>query len=132
MKRLREWAQRLKAEIVALWFCARHPRTPLAAKLLAFAVVAYAFSPIDLIPDFVPVLGYLDDVILVPIGIFLTLKLIPKDVLEECRAQAARWLEEKQPQPRSYVAAAAIVALWLVALWLIWLWLEPYFVRWLN
>ncbi len=132
MNRLRDWAQRLKGELVALWFCARHPRTPLAAKLLALAVVAYAFSPIDLIPDFVPVLGYLDDVILLPIGIFLTLKLIPGDVLEECRAQAARWLEEKRPRPKNYVAAAVIVALWFAVLWLIWLWLEPWLVRWLN
>lgn len=122
MKRLRDWADRLKREVVMLWFCTRHPRTPFAAKALAAAVVAYAFSPIDLIPDFIPVLGYLDDLILLPIGIWLVLKLIPQDVLAECREQAARWLEEKQSGPRSYLGAAFIIVLWLAALWLAWRW----------
>jgi uncharacterized membrane protein YkvA (DUF1232 family) len=122
MRRLREWAQRLKHDVVALWFCTRHPRTPFIAKALAAALVAYAFSPIDLIPDFIPVLGYLDDLILLPIGIWIVLKLVPADVLEECRGQAARWLEEKKAGPRSYLGAAFIVALWLAALWLAWLW----------
>lgn len=120
MNRLREWAQRLKGEIVALWFCTRHPRTPFIAKALVVALVAYAFSPIDLIPDFIPVLGYVDELILLPVGIWLVLKLVPRDVLEECRAKAARWLEEKRSQPRSYAAAAVIVALWLAAPWLAW------------
>ena len=128
MSRLREWARRLKQDVVALWFCTRHPRTPFIAKALAAAVVAYAFSPIDLIPDFIPVLGYLDDLILLPIGIWMVLKLVPGDVLEECRGQAARWLEEKQSGPRSYVGAALIVAAWLAALifasWLAWRWTE--------
>ena len=122
MKRLKQWAQRLKQDVVALWFCARHPRTPFIAKSLAAALVAYAFSPIDLIPDFIPVLGYLDDVLILPAGIWLVLKLVPPDVLAECRAQAERWLEEKRAQPRSYLAAALIVALWLGALWLAWRW----------
>jgi len=122
MKRLREWGQRLKQDVVALWFCTRHPRTPFIAKALAAALVAYAFSPIDLIPDFIPVLGYLDDVLILPAGIWLVLKLVPPDVLAECRAQADRWLEEKRAQPRSYLAAALIVALWLGALWLAWRW----------
>ena len=122
MNKLKEWARRLRNEIVALWFCTRHPRTPFIAKALAAAVVAYAFSPIDLIPDFIPVLGYLDDLILLPIGIWIVLKLVPADVLEECRGQAARWLEEKQSGPRSYLGAALIVALWLALLWLAWRW----------
>ena len=128
MKKLKEWAQRLKQDVVALWLCTRHPRTPFIAKALAAAVVAYAFSPIDLIPDFIPVLGYLDDLILLPIGIWIVLKLVPADVLEECRGQAARWLEEKQSEPRSYLGAALIVAAWLAALifvsWLAWRWTE--------
>ena len=123
---LREWARRLKGEIAALWFCARHPRTPLVAKALAAALVAYAFSPIDLVPDFIPVLGYLDELILLPIGIWLVLKLVPRDVLAECRDQATRWLEEKHQRPRNYLAATFIVALWLAALvfvsWLAWRW----------
>src|SRR6186713_2545166 len=69
-QRIRSWARQLKAETIALWFCCRHPATPLAAKILATVVVAYALSPIDLIPDFIPVIGYLDDVILIPIGIY--------------------------------------------------------------
>ena len=79
---------RLKNEIFALWLASRHPRTPLFAKVLAVAVVAYAVSPIDLIPDFIPVLGYLDDILLLPIGIWIVLKLIPGEVMTECRARA--------------------------------------------
>jgi uncharacterized membrane protein YkvA (DUF1232 family) len=130
INRLREWARQLKGDVVALWFCTRHPRTPFMAKALAAALVAYAFSPIDLIPDFIPVLGYLDELILLPIGIWLVLKLVPQEVLAECRDQAARWLEEKQSRPRSYLAATLIVALWLAALifvsWLAWRWTESW------
>ncbi|HKA39996.1 MAG TPA: DUF1232 domain-containing protein [Burkholderiales bacterium] len=126
MHRLREWARRLKTELVALWFATRHARTPFLAKALAVAVVAYAFSPIDLIPDFIPVLGYLDDVILLPIGIWLVLKLIPADVMLDCRDQAARWLADRQPRPRSYAAAALIIVIWLAALWLAWRWTESW------
>jgi len=92
----------------------------------ASSVVAYALSPIDLIPDFIPVLGYLDDVILVPIGIYFTLKLIPPPVIEQCRTQARNWIDERQARPRNYVAAAVIVLLWLGALWLAWRWASPY------
>jgi uncharacterized membrane protein YkvA (DUF1232 family) len=130
MSRLREWARRLKTEIVALWFCARHARTPMHVKALALAVVAYAFSPIDLIPDFIPVLGYLDDLILLPIGIWLVLKLVPRDVMSDCRGQAARWQDGRSPDPRSTVAtaivAALIIVLWLALLWLAWRWAESW------
>ena len=124
--RLRDWALRLKNDVVALWFCTRHPRTPFIAKALAAAIVAYAFSPIDLIPDFIPVLGYLDELILLPAGIWLVLKLVPGDVLEECRGQAALWLAEKKTGPRSYLAATLIVVLWLAVLWLAWRWAESW------
>lgn len=126
MNRLKEWARRLKGDIAAVWFCTRHPRTPFAAKVLAVALVAYAFSPIDLIPDFIPVLGYLDELVLLPIGIWLLLKLVPQDVMAECREQAARWLDDKQPRPRSYLGAALIIALWLALLWLGWRWADPH------
>jgi uncharacterized membrane protein YkvA (DUF1232 family) len=119
---IREWARHLKAETIALWFCCRHPSTPLAAKVLATLVVAYALSPIDLIPDFIPVLGYLDDVILVPIGIYLTLKLVPQPVIDECRRQASDWIAAQQPRPRNYISAAVIVALWVLMSWLAWRW----------
>jgi uncharacterized membrane protein YkvA (DUF1232 family) len=123
MGRLKEWARGLAGEAVALWFCARHPRTPLVAKLLAAAVAAYAFSPIDLIPDFIPVLGLLDDLLLVPLGVWLTLKLVPPEVMLECRGQAAKWMADQAPRPRSHVAAAIIVGTWLAALALLGWWL---------
>jgi uncharacterized membrane protein YkvA (DUF1232 family) len=112
--------------MVALWFCARHPRTPFVAKVLAMALVAYAFSPIDLIPDFIPVLGYLDDVILLPAGIWLVIKLMPQEVLAECREQAARWLDERGSRPQSYLGAALVIAVWLAVLWLAWRWAESW------
>lgn len=124
MGRLRVWAKELAGEAVALWFCARHPRTPVLAKVLAAAIAAYAFSPIDLIPDFIPVLGLLDDLILLPLGVWLVLKMVPPDVMEECRARAARWLESRSPRPRSYVAAAVISSAWLAAIAAGWLWLS--------
>jgi uncharacterized membrane protein YkvA (DUF1232 family) len=120
IKRLLQWAKLLKREAVTLWFCTRHPLTPLAAKLLALFVVAYAFSPIDLIPDFIPVLGYLDEAILLPIGIWITLKLIPQPVIESSRMEAERWLAEKHAKPRNWFGAAVIIVLWIAAAWLAW------------
>ena len=117
---LRAWARRLKAEVLALWLAARDPRTPLAAKLVAGTVAAYALSPIDLIPDFIPVLGYLDDLVLVPAGIWLAVRLIPEPLLTEMRRKAA--LLER---PRSFAAALLIIAVWLLALSLVGWWLWP-------
>jgi uncharacterized membrane protein YkvA (DUF1232 family) len=128
-QRIRDWARQLKAETLALWFCCKHPDTPLSAKILATLVVAYALSPIDLIPDFIPVIGYLDDVILIPIGIYFTLKLVPRQVLEECRAKARDWIAAQHPKPRNYVAAAIIVAVWVLALWIVWRWTERFLLR---
>lgn len=114
--RLRQRARALKRETHALYLACRDPRTPWYAKFFAGAVVAYALSPIDLIPDFIPVLGYLDDLVLVPAGIALALKMIPEPVLTDCRARAA------VPAPTSRSAAVVIVALWLLAAtFLIWL-----------
>jgi uncharacterized membrane protein YkvA (DUF1232 family) len=118
--RLRRWAAALKRDVLALWFAYRHPGTPLAAKLLAMLIVAYALSPIDLIPDFVPVLGYLDELILLPGAIYLAIKLIPGHVLQQCRAQAAAWDAGQNSRPRSYAAAAVIVLIWVALGWLIW------------
>jgi uncharacterized membrane protein YkvA (DUF1232 family) len=115
MQRLRDWARRIKRDGVTLWFARRHPRTPWTAKALAVFVVAYALSPIDLIPDFIPVLGYLDDVLLLPALIWLTLRLVPADVLADCRAQAEQWLAREGRRPRSLAGAAAIVVLWIAA-----------------
>lgn len=124
---LRERARALKADTLALWFCVRHPRTPLSAKIVGALVVAYALSPLDLIPDFIPVLGYLDDIVIVPAGILLTLALVPDDVLEECRAEAREWLAAGKSKPKNYLAAALIVAIWAAALWLTWRWLSDLF-----
>jgi uncharacterized membrane protein YkvA (DUF1232 family) len=115
--RLRGWARDILRDVHAVWLAARDPRTPWYAKWLAIAVAAYAFSPIDLIPDFIPVLGYLDDLLLVPLGVWLAVRLIPKDVLAEHRAAAA--LASAQPKART--AAVVIVSIWiagtLLALW---------------
>lgn len=110
--KLKAHARRLKGETYALYFAVRDPRTPWYAKLLAAGVVAYAFSPIDLIPDFVPVLGYLDDLILIPMGIALAVKLIPADVLAECRIRAKTNMAGAKTAGR--VAGAVIVLIWLL------------------
>jgi uncharacterized membrane protein YkvA (DUF1232 family) len=106
----KEWASRVKRDVVAVFFAARDPRTPLLARALAVLVAGYALSPIDLIPDFIPVLGYLDDLILVPLGLSLVLRLLPPEVLAESREQARVVLA----RPRSHSAAAVIVCLWLL------------------
>lgn len=111
LEALRRRARRLRTEAHALYLAARDPRTPWAARLLAGAVVAYALSPIDLIPDFIPVVGYLDDLILVPMGITLAIRLIPPPVLAECREQAYA----AEALPRSRFAAAVIIGVWLAA-----------------
>ena len=106
----KQQARRLRRETYALYLACRDPRVPWYAKVFAACVVGYAFSPIDLIPDFVPVLGYLDDLLLVPLGIALALKIIPAPVMAECRAKAAAMAGQR---PANWVAAGLIVALWL-------------------
>lgn len=114
MERLKRWAKRLKQNIYALYIAARHPQVPRTAKIVASAILAYALSPIDLIPDFVPVLGLLDDLILVPLGIALVIRLVPKNVWEECRAGVRIALSNRLPWSR--VAAGVIIGLWLASL----------------
>src|SRR5215468_911132 len=118
---LHQRARQLKAETWALALAVRDPRTPWSAKLLVAGIVAYACSPIDLIPDFVPVLGYLDDLVLLPLGIALAMRLVPPTVLVECRARAQETL--KNGKPISWVAGAMIVVLWLgcTVLGMVWL-----------
>jgi uncharacterized membrane protein YkvA (DUF1232 family) len=127
MSALARWKERvrlLKRDTLALYLASRHPRVPWTARLFIAAVAAYALSPIDLIPDIIPVLGYLDDLLLVPLGIWLALKMIPPDILAECRAAAETRLAEGQPVSRT--AAAVIIALWLLAAawlgWVVWRW----------
>jgi uncharacterized membrane protein YkvA (DUF1232 family) len=107
-------APALKRDTYALYLACRDPRVPWYAKALAAAVVAYALSPLDLIPDFIPVLGYLDDLLLVPLGLALALRLLPAPVMAECRREAAARLAAGSSRPRSWVGGAAIVAVWLL------------------
>ena len=117
LDQLKQHARTLKHETVALYFAFRDKRTPWYAKILAALVLAYAFSPIDLIPDFIPVLGYLDDLILVPAGIALTLKLIPPEVMDEARLTASA----NNPERRvGWIGAGIIIIIWLlIAAWAI-------------
>ncbi|RST45714.1 YkvA family protein [Variovorax sp. DXTD-1] len=124
-KSIRQWASRIKRDAVTLWFAYRHPGAPWFAKALAAFVVAYALSPIDLIPDFIPVLGYLDDALLLPGLIWLNIRLIPRDVLEECRARADGWMKEQgAKKPRSMAGAALVVAVWIGVAIAFWAWLN--------
>jgi uncharacterized membrane protein YkvA (DUF1232 family) len=109
MSRLRQWARAVRRDAVALWLAARDPRVPWPAKALALAVAGYALSPIDLIPDFIPVLGLLDDLLIVPLGILLTRRLVPAGILDEHRRAAETLLAK----PRSRVAAVLIVLVWI-------------------
>src|ERR1051326_7426426 len=106
----KQWARTIKRDVHAVYLAARDPRVPWYAKALAICVAAYALSPIDLIPDFIPILGYLDDLVLVPLGIALAIRLIPPALLEEHRAAAAA-LSDKRPT--SPAAAAVIIGIWL-------------------
>lgn len=115
---LKSWAYQLRKNILTLWFALKNPQTPLHAKALAFVTVAYALSPIDLIPDFIPVLGLLDDVILVPVLIWLAVKLIPKNVLDDSQKQAQEWWSKNQSKPKSRLGAFIVIAIWLLVIWL--------------
>lgn len=112
LEKFKKRVSHLKSETHVLYLAARHPQTPWHAKLLVAGIVAYALSPIDLIPDFVPVLGYLDDLVLIPLGIAIAIKLIPPSVLAECRARAQDAAAAAGPTSR--IAAAVIVGIWLV------------------
>ena len=107
---LKQRARRLKTEVYALYLAYKDPRVPWYARLFAAGVVAYAVSPIDLIPDFIPVIGYLDDLILVPIGIVLALKMIPPEVMTECRKRANETLREGHPM--GWIAVGIIIGVW--------------------
>jgi uncharacterized membrane protein YkvA (DUF1232 family) len=111
IKTWKAWARRLKLETYTLYLVARHPGVPWYAKALGGLVAAYAFSPIDLIPDFIPLLGYLDDLLIVPLGIYLTFKMVPAPVLEACRVQAQDDMAENRPTSRWM--AVVIVSIWL-------------------
>jgi uncharacterized membrane protein YkvA (DUF1232 family) len=121
--RLRRWARDVTRDVYAVYLARHDPRVPWYAKALAVCVAAYAFSPIDLIPDFIPVLGLADDLVILPLGVLLVVKMIPRDVMAEQRAKAAGLME----RPASRAGAAAIVVLWIAAAalggWLVFGWL---------
>ncbi|MBD1398425.1 DUF1232 domain-containing protein [Pontibacter sp. JH31] len=111
---LQQWkakVRKLKEDIYTLYLAYRDPRVPFIAKVVVIVTVAYAFSPIDLIPDFIPVLGYLDDLILLPLGIWLSIRLLPDEVVQEYRAKARHALQERKP---NYIMGAAILIVWLL------------------
>lgn len=118
MSKLRKWARQLKEQTLIVYFAARDPRTPWIARLLALGIAAYALSPIDLIPDFIPVLGYLDDLIIVPLGLMLVLRLLPDEVVASSRLKAT----QAAARPTSRTMAAVIVAVWVIAIGAIGLW----------
>jgi uncharacterized membrane protein YkvA (DUF1232 family) len=125
LERLKERARSLKEDTYALYLAAKHPQTPWYAKLLVAGIVAYALSPIDLIPDFIPILGYLDELVLLPLGIALALRLIPPPVLAECRARAQDVLRAGKPVSRT--AAAVIIAIWIAVAVVLGVWLYRIF-----
>jgi uncharacterized membrane protein YkvA (DUF1232 family) len=120
LARLRRWARAIKQDVVALYIAGRDPRVPWYVKAAAVAIAAYALSPIDLIPDFIPVLGYLDEVILLPIAIALVVRIIPDPLMAEFREEAQR----RSERPTSRAAAAVIIVLWIaeiaLTLWAFW------------
>jgi len=119
LARIKSWARNLKRDSHAIYLASRDPRVPWYAKALAIAVAAYALSPIDLIPDFIPIIGYLDDLLIVPLGIMLAVKLVPAGLMQEFRDEAAR-----RAKPASKAGLIFMVAVWILAalalLWLFW------------
>ncbi|WP_036737330.1 YkvA family protein [Paenibacillus zanthoxyli] len=117
LERVKSKAREIKRNIFVLYLAYKDPRVPWYAKLFTILVVAYAFSPIDLIPDFIPVLGYLDDLIIVPLGITLALKMIPTSVIEDCKVRAEEI--RKNGKPKNWVTGAIIILVWiLLAIWI--------------
>lgn len=114
--RLKERANKLKKDVPAVFLALKDKDTPVIAKVLAAIAVAYALSPVDLIPDFIPVLGYIDDVILLPTLVAITVKLIPKDVWARCQAESVNMWENGKP--KKWYFAIPIVMLWLLVIWL--------------
>lgn len=117
---LRSWARRIKRDSVTLWFAGKHADTPFLPKAICLLVVLYALSPIDLIPDFIPVLGYVDDVLLLPALIWLAVRLLPPPVLAECREKAAEWMAREGRKPRNPWGILFVLATWTLFAWLLW------------
>lgn len=120
---IKSWARRIKRDVVMLWFARARADVPLLPKILCAIAVLYALSPIDLIPDFVPVLGYIDDVLLLPALIWLAVRLLPSQVAQLCRQQADEWMASQGARPKSYLGAVVIVLVWGGAAYFFWRWI---------
>ncbi len=118
IQKMKKWAKNLKKQLLVLYLAYRDERVPWYAKLFTMLVVAYAFSPIDLIPDFIPILGYLDDLILVPLGVYLALKLIPEEVLEDCKRKIEG--QSSMNKPKNWITGFLIIIIWLIVfVWIV-------------
>jgi uncharacterized membrane protein YkvA (DUF1232 family) len=125
IEKWKQGARRLKQELHAIYLACRDPRTPWYAKALGICVIGYALSPIDLIPDPIPILGYVDDLILLPLGIAAVRKMIPPAILAECRLRARE--ASTKPKRKNWVAAGVIIVIWIVLVWLAFIWFGKYF-----
>lgn len=120
IEKFKSWAAGLKREVAALWFAYRDPRTPWIPRLITLLIVAYALSPIDIIPDFIPILGYLDELILLPVALWIVIRMIPQPVMADARKKADEWMTGGGRFPRSVLGLAIVLFLWLLLLWLLW------------
>ncbi len=119
---IRQWAKQIKQDAVMLWFAYKDPRTPWLPKIISMLAVAYALSPIDLIPDFVPVLGFLDDAVLLPALIWLAVRLLPVDVVKACRQLAFEWMQANQRKPVNRWGVALVLMVWALVVLLLLVW----------
>lgn len=118
------WVTRIKRDAVMLWFARKHPDMPLLSKIICVVAVLYALSPIDMVPDFIPILGYLDDAVLLPAMIWLAVRLLPPQVLALSREQADDWTKRHSFKPRNYIAAALVIMLWSLFAYFCWQWMS--------
>lgn len=129
---LKQWAHRVKRDTFALWFAVRDDRTPVWLRWFGVLLIAYALSPIDLIPDFLPVIGYLDELILLPAGLWLMIRYMPAVVLLESRARADDWIAAGKTRPRSLLGAVIVILIWvMIAWWLIAILSRPAIAEWI-
>ncbi len=113
LQSLKEWAKHLKKQIIMLWFASKHSQMPWLPKVIAVVAVAYAFSPIDLIPDFIPILGLLDEAIILPMLIWLAVRFTPQQVILDAEQQAEEWLNQQERRPQNYLVAVLIILVWI-------------------
>jgi len=121
IKKLKNWARLLKQDVLMLWFATKNPNTPWAPKAICIFIVAYALSPIDLIPDFIPILGFVDDLLLLPFLIWVAIRLIPNVIVQDSRMRADQWLIQNQSKPMSNLGLLIVAVIWLLMIWLAYL-----------